>query len=154
MLSPMPLGPEVAPPLMSPGGQLLASPLGLTFPSPGRTPGAHVLQESRLSLEMLGMLPPDALAGYAATGVPPGISAPLNAEASVRAEIAGVLKSECFMGFYIIKVVFPFHDTACSSSSFECFTSSFCSFIDRSAKSFCWQPAAQTHSSGSCDSHI
>lgn len=100
MLSPMPLGPEVAPPLMSPGGQLLASPLGLTFPSPGlgRTPGAHVVQEGRLSLEMLGMLPADALAGYAATGVPPGILAPLNAEASVRAGIAGVLKSECFMG--------------------------------------------------------
>lgn len=91
----MPLGPEVAPPLMSPGGQLLASPLGLTFPSPGlgRTPGAHVVQEGRLSLEMLGMLPADALAGYAATGVPPGILAPLNAEASVRAGIAGVLKS-------------------------------------------------------------
>jgi hypothetical protein len=55
---------------------------------------------------MLGMWPPDALAGYAATGVPPGMLAPLNAEASVRAGIAGVLKSERFMGSYIIRVVF------------------------------------------------
>ena len=78
---------------MSPGDQLLASPLGLTFPSPGlgRTPGAHVVQEGRLSLEMLGIMPEAALAGYVATG----ILAPLNAEAAVRPRNAGVLKSEC-----------------------------------------------------------
>jgi hypothetical protein len=97
MLSPIPLGPEAVPPLMSPGDQLLASPLGLTFPSPGlgRTPGAHVVQEGRLSLEMLGIIMPEvALAGYANAEVPPGVLAPLNAEASVRAGNAGVLKSK------------------------------------------------------------
>jgi hypothetical protein len=99
MLSPMPLGPEVVPPLLSPGDQLLASPR-FAFPSPiGRTPGAHVVQEGRLSLEMLGLLPEATLAGYAAAGVPPGILAPLNADASVRGGNGGVVKSECFCGF-------------------------------------------------------
>jgi hypothetical protein len=122
MLSPIPLGPEAPPPpLMSPGDQLLAthSPaLDLTFPSPGlgRTPGAHVVQEGRLSLEMLGLIMPEAAAN---TGVPPiGILAPfLNAEASVR---AGILKSECHAGF-LNRVSCLCHDTPLGCSYSDCF---------------------------------
>lgn len=52
MLSPMPIRPELGGPLSSPG-QLLASPgWPLTSPRLGRTPGAYVVQEGRLSLEM------------------------------------------------------------------------------------------------------
>jgi hypothetical protein len=55
MLSPVPLRQELGPPLNSPGA-LLASPLGsgwpLTSPRLGRSPGAYVVQEGRLSLEM------------------------------------------------------------------------------------------------------
>lgn len=53
MLSPIPTRQEVGAPLASPG-ELLPSPVGWPLSSPhfGRTPGAYVVQEGRLSLEM------------------------------------------------------------------------------------------------------
>lgn len=97
MVSPMPTGADAAAPLLAPGDGLLASPspLAFSFPSPGvgRTPGAHVVQEGRLSLEMFNLAAEAGLAGQ--PGAAMDLLAPLHSAALARATAAGALKGGC-----------------------------------------------------------
>ena len=86
-------------PLLSPGDPLLSSPLNFSLPSPatglGRTPGAHVVQEGRLSLEMFGLVAPGELGGSTGPGSGIEMLAQLNAHVSGRGGGTGLPKGEC-----------------------------------------------------------
>ena len=92
----MPLRPEGPATLLSPGDQLGRSPMGFVLPSPGigHTPGMYVVQEGRLSLEMLGLVSENVAAGNIRAGGALELLAPLNVDAS-RAVPSMAQKSEC-----------------------------------------------------------
>jgi len=94
MLSPVPLNPVDYGAVPNSPVQLLISPLKIPFQSPGfgRTPGAYVVQEGRLSLEMFDF----AETNLTSPGIHPGLDLLAPMDGAAQGKSTQVLQKSKF----------------------------------------------------------